>query len=48
MDQNISNIDFSKSNGIVPVIVQDTSTKEILMQNCSGSSAAQNEDSTVR
>ena len=30
MDQNISNIDFSKSNGIVPVIVQDTSTKEIL------------------
>ena len=30
MDQNISNIDFSKSNGIVPVIVQDISTKEIL------------------
>ena len=30
MDQNISNIDFSKSNGIVPVIVQDASTKEIL------------------
>jgi phosphoribosyl-AMP cyclohydrolase len=30
MDQNISNIDFSKGNGIVPVIVQDASTKEIL------------------
>ena len=30
MDQTISNIDFSKSNGIVPVIVQDASTKEIL------------------
>ena len=30
MDQNISNIDISKGNGIVPVIVQDASTKEIL------------------
>jgi len=30
MEQNISNIDFSKSGGIVPVIVQDSSTKEIL------------------
>ena len=30
MDQNISNIDFSKSNGIVPFIVQDASKKEIL------------------
>jgi phosphoribosyl-AMP cyclohydrolase len=30
MEQNISNIDFSKSGGIVPVIVQDVNTKEIL------------------
>ena len=30
MEQNITNIDFSKGNGIVPVIVQDASTKEIL------------------
>ena len=30
MDQNITNIDFSKGNGIVPVIVQDANTKEIL------------------
>ena len=30
MEQNISNIDFSKSGGIVPVIVQDANTKEIL------------------
>ena len=30
MDQNINNIDFSKSGGIVPVIVQDANTKEIL------------------
>ena len=30
MEQNISTIDFSKSGGIVPVIVQDANTKEIL------------------
>ena len=30
MEQNVSNIDFSKSGGIVPVIVQDANTKEIL------------------
>ena len=30
MEQDISNIDFSKSGGIVPVIVQDANTKEIL------------------
>ncbi|MFP6585837.1 MAG: phosphoribosyl-AMP cyclohydrolase, partial [Candidatus Nitrosopelagicus sp.] len=30
MEQNVSNIDFSKSDGIVPVIVQDANTKEIL------------------
>ena len=30
MKQNVSNIDFSKSDGIVPVIVQDANTKEIL------------------
>ena len=30
MEQNVNNIDFSKSGGIVPVIVQDASTKEIL------------------
>ena len=30
MEQIISNIDFSKSDGIVPVIVQDANTKEIL------------------
>ena len=30
MEQNITNIDFSKGNGIVPVIVQDASTKEVL------------------
>jgi len=30
MDQNITNIDFSKGNGIVPVIVQDANTKEVL------------------
>ena len=30
MEQNINNIDFSKSGGIVPVIVQDANTKEIL------------------
>jgi phosphoribosyl-AMP cyclohydrolase len=30
MEQNISNIDFSKSGGIVPVIVQNANTKEIL------------------
>ena len=30
MEQNITNIDFSKGNGIVPVIVQDANTKEIL------------------
>ena len=27
---NINNIDFSKGDGIVPVIVQDSTTKEIL------------------
>ena len=30
MEQDISNIDFSKGDGIVPVIVQDVNTKEIL------------------
>ena len=30
MEQNVNNIDFSKSGGIVPVIVQDANTKEIL------------------
>ncbi len=30
MEQNVTNIDFSKGNGIVPVIVQDASTKEVL------------------
>ena len=32
MEQNITNIDFSKGNGIVlvPVIVQDANTNEIL------------------
>ena len=30
MDQNITDIDFSKGNGIVPVIVQDANTKEVL------------------
>ena len=30
MEQDISNIDFSKGDGIVPVIVQDANTKEIL------------------
>ena len=30
MDQNITNIDFSKGNSIVPVIVQDANTKEVL------------------
>ena len=30
MEQNVSNIDFSKSGGIAPVIVQDANTKEIL------------------
>ena len=30
MDQNVTNIDFSKGNGIVPVIVQDANTKEVL------------------
>jgi len=30
MEQNISNIDFSKSGVIIPVIVQDVNTKEIL------------------
>ena len=30
MEQNINNIDFSKGNGTVPVIVQDANTKEIL------------------
>ena len=30
MDQNITNIDFSKGDGIVPVIVQDGNTKEVL------------------
>jgi len=30
MEQDITNIDFSKGNGIVPVIVQDANTKEVL------------------
>ena len=30
MEQNITDIDFSKGDGIVPVIVQDANTKEIL------------------
>jgi len=30
MEQNITNIDFSKGDGIVPVIVQDANTKEVL------------------
>ena len=30
MEQDIGNIDFSKGDGIVPVIVQDANTKEIL------------------
>ena len=30
MEQNVNKIDFSKSGGIVPVIVQDANTKEIL------------------
>ena len=30
MEQNITNIDFSKGGGIVPVIVQDANTNEVL------------------
>ena len=30
MEQNITNIDFSKGDGIVPVIVQDANTNEVL------------------
>ena len=30
MEQDITNIDFSKGGGIVPVIVQDVNTNEIL------------------
>jgi len=30
MDLDINSIDFSKGDGIVPVIVQDANTKEIL------------------
>ena len=30
MEQNINNIDFSKGDGIVPVIVQDANTNEVL------------------
>ena len=30
MNKEISDIDFSKGNGIIPVIVQDYNTKEIL------------------
>jgi len=30
MEQDITNIDFSKGDGIVPVIVQDANTNEIL------------------
>ena len=30
MEQDIGSIDFSKGDGIVPVIVQDANTKEIL------------------
>jgi len=30
MEKTIDDIDFSKGNGLVPVIVQDTTTKEVL------------------
>jgi len=30
MEKNIDDIDFSKGNGLVPVIVQDINTKEVL------------------
>jgi len=30
MEQNITYIDFSKGDGIVPVIVQDANTNEVL------------------
>jgi len=30
MEQDITNIDFSKGDGIVPVIVQDANTNEVL------------------
>jgi len=30
MEQNINNIDFSKGDGTVPVIVQDANTSEVL------------------
>ena len=30
MEQNITNIEFSKGDGIVPVIVQDANTNEVL------------------
>ncbi len=30
MEKNIDDIDFSKGDGLVPVIVQDVNTKEIL------------------
>jgi len=30
MEQDITTIDFSKGNGIVPVIVQDANTNEVL------------------
>ena len=30
MEQNITDIDFSKGDGIVPVIVQDANTNEVL------------------
>ena len=30
MEKTIDDIDFSKGNGLVPVIVQDVNTKEVL------------------
>ena len=30
MEQDVTNVDFSKGDGIVPVIVQDANTNEIL------------------
>ena len=30
MEQNITDIDFSKGDGIVPVIVQDANTNDVL------------------
>ena len=30
MNKNISDLDFTKSDGLIPVIVQDANTKEVL------------------